>query len=222
MSQVMFRKIAVLSSAGLLSRGRYLSALPKHIVVGMPALSPTMTSGTIGKWTCKVGDKMAPGDSLAEVETDKASMTFESQDEFVVAKILVEQGAEVKVGDPIMVTVEEGEDIAAFANFTIAAPVAPTPPAAPTPVPTPAAAKPVEAPKPAPTVTAPVVSTPPKVSEVPKPVPTRPAPGAATFVYGSGILKGALANKLASEQKAYLAKYGRSVHSPIKIPAPAK
>jgi pyruvate dehydrogenase E2 component (dihydrolipoamide acetyltransferase) len=169
---------------------------------------------------------MAPGDSLAEVETDKASMTFESQDEFYVAKILVEQGAEVKVGDPIMVTVEEAADVAAFANFTIAAaPAAPAvtaPPAAPTPAPSPAAPKPVETPKPAPAAATPVPPTPSKVPETPKPVPAKPAAGAATFVYGSGILKGALANRLASEQKAYLAKYGRSVHSPIKIPSPAK
>ena len=58
---------------------RGFSSLPNHIVVPMPALSPTMTMGTIGKWLCKQGDKISPGDSLAEVETDKASMAFEAQ-----------------------------------------------------------------------------------------------------------------------------------------------
>lgn len=63
--------------AGSFFRG--FSSLPNHIVVPMPALSPTMTMGTIGKWLCKAGDKISPGDSLAEVETDKASMAFEAQ-----------------------------------------------------------------------------------------------------------------------------------------------
>ena len=58
---------------------RRFSSFPNHIVVPMPALSPTMTMGTIGKWLCKPGDKISPGDSLAEVETDKASMAFEAQ-----------------------------------------------------------------------------------------------------------------------------------------------
>lgn len=205
-----------------------MSALPKHIVVGMPALSPTMTSGTIGKWTCKPGDKISPGDSLAEVETDKASVTFEAQDEFVVAKLLVEQGAEVKVGDPILVTVEEANEVAAFANFTVAAAPAaapaPAPVAAPTPAPVAAPApKAVEVPKPTPApVAAPVAAPAPKVVEAPKPAPAKPAAGAATFVYGSGVLKGALVNRLVSEQKAYIAKYGRTGHVPIKVPAPSK
>ena len=62
-----------------MARGRYFSSLPPHLVVAMPALSPTMTVGTIGKWICKPGDKISPGDSLAEIETDKASMAFEAQ-----------------------------------------------------------------------------------------------------------------------------------------------
>jgi acetyl/propionyl-CoA carboxylase alpha subunit len=70
-------------------------SLPSHQVVGMPSLSPTMTTGTIGKWNVKAGDKISPGDSLAEVETDKASMAFEAQDDFVIAKLLVAEGAEV-------------------------------------------------------------------------------------------------------------------------------
>ena len=66
--------------------------LPYHIVVGMPALSPTMESGTISKWNVSEGDAYSAGDSLAIIETDKASMDFEAQDDGVVAKLLVCQG----------------------------------------------------------------------------------------------------------------------------------
>lgn len=57
--------------------------------VSMPALSPTMTTGTIVKWLKKEGDEIEPGDALAEIQTDKAVMTFEIEDEGVFAKILV-------------------------------------------------------------------------------------------------------------------------------------
>ena len=55
----------------------------------MPALSPTMTSGTIIKWLKKEGDEVEPGEALAEIQTDKAVMTFELDDEAVIAKLLV-------------------------------------------------------------------------------------------------------------------------------------
>ena len=51
--------------------------LPYHIVVPMPALSPTMEAGTIAEWNVKEGDAFAAGDSVAEIETDKATMAFE-------------------------------------------------------------------------------------------------------------------------------------------------
>ena len=54
---------------------------PAHDLVGMPALSPTMEMGTIAKWNYGVGDKVNAGDSVADIETDKASMAFEAQDE---------------------------------------------------------------------------------------------------------------------------------------------
>ena len=57
--------------------------------VSMPALSPTMTTGTIVKWLKKEGDEIEPGDALAEIQTDKAVMTFEVEDEGIFAKILV-------------------------------------------------------------------------------------------------------------------------------------
>ena len=65
----------------------------------MPALSPTMQAGNIGAWQKKVGDTIAPGDVLVEIETDKAQMDFEFQDEGVIAKILKESGdKDVAVG----------------------------------------------------------------------------------------------------------------------------
>lgn len=84
----------------------------------MPALSPTMTTGTIASWNVKEGDQVAAGDSLAEIETDKASMSFDSPDDGVVAKILVPGGtANVALGKPILVMVQDSNDVAAFADF---------------------------------------------------------------------------------------------------------
>lgn len=65
----------------------------------MPALSPTMSAGNIGAWQKKAGDTLAPGDVLVEIETDKAQMDFEFQEEGVLAKILKETGEkDVAVG----------------------------------------------------------------------------------------------------------------------------
>ncbi|KAF3422257.1 hypothetical protein E2986_01927 [Frieseomelitta varia] len=76
----------------------------------MPALSPTMTTGTIVKWLKKEGDEIEPGDALAEIQTDKAVMTFEVEDEGIFAKILVPEGNQVEVGQLIAITVEKGMD----------------------------------------------------------------------------------------------------------------
>lgn len=65
----------------------------------MPALSPTMTSGNIGTWQKKPGDTLSPGDVLVEIETDKAQMDFEFQEDGVLAKLLKESGEkDVAVG----------------------------------------------------------------------------------------------------------------------------
>lgn len=75
-------------------------AFPPHTVVSMPALSPTMTSGNIGTWQKAAGDVIAPGDVLVEIETDKAQMDFEFQEDGVLAKILKESGEkDVAVGN---------------------------------------------------------------------------------------------------------------------------
>uniref|UniRef100_UPI003F69C562 biotin/lipoyl-containing protein n=1 Tax=Nereida sp. TaxID=2736090 RepID=UPI003F69C562 len=80
----------------------------------MPALSPTMEEGTLAKWLVKEGDKVASGDILAEIETDKATMEFEAVDEGVIGKILISEGSEgVKVNTAIAVLLEDGEDASA-------------------------------------------------------------------------------------------------------------
>lgn len=87
----------------------------------MPALSPTMTQGNIQSWAKKVGDELTPGEAIAEIETDKASMDFEFQEEGYLAKILLDAGAkDVPVGQPIAVYVEDAGEVAAFENFTAA------------------------------------------------------------------------------------------------------
>ena len=81
------------------------------IELKMPALSPTMEEGTLARWMVKEGDTVSAGDILAEIETDKATMEFESIDEGTVGKILVEEGTEeVKVGTVIAILAGEGED----------------------------------------------------------------------------------------------------------------
>ncbi|GAV28745.1 hypothetical protein PMKS-002220 [Pichia membranifaciens] len=99
----------------------YASKFPEHTVIDMPALSPTMTEGNLVKWHKKVGDKLAPGESIAEVETDKAAMDFEFQDDGYLAKILVPDGTnEIPVNKPIAVYVENEADVPAFESFTAA------------------------------------------------------------------------------------------------------
>lgn len=66
--------------------------LPPHEVILMPALSPTMTTGNIGVWQKKVGDALNAGDVLCEIETDKAQMDFEIQEDGFLAKILIPEG----------------------------------------------------------------------------------------------------------------------------------
>lgn len=95
-----------------------------QINVAMPALSPTMASGTIVKWNKKIGDTIEPGDSLADIQTDKAVMTFEMDEDAILAKILVEEGSEVTVGQIIAITVEKGMDIASIVMPSLSSPAA--------------------------------------------------------------------------------------------------
>lgn len=87
--------------------------------ITMPALSPTMTEGTLARWLKKEGDTVSSGDVIAEIETDKATMEVEAVDEGVIGKILVAEGTEnVPVNDVIAVLLEEGEDKSALDGFS--------------------------------------------------------------------------------------------------------
>jgi len=174
------------------------------ITILMPALSPTMTEGNLARWLKSEGDSVAPGDVIAEIETDKATMEVESVDEGILAKILVAEGAEeIAVNTPIAVLLEEGEDDSVLANFDAgaAAPIAAS--AAPEPAPTPAAA-----PEPAPT-----------------PAPT-PAPAAVSDT-GGRVFASPLARRMAEQQGIDLASVkgtgpnGRIVKADIEAHAGA-
>ncbi|KAK4267748.1 hypothetical protein QN277_024488 [Acacia crassicarpa] len=93
------------------------SELPPHILLEMPALSPTMNQGNIAKWRKKEGDKIEVGDILCEIETDKATLEFETLEEGYLAKILAPEGSkDVAVGQPIAITVEDASDVEAVKN----------------------------------------------------------------------------------------------------------
>ena len=196
--------------------------LPYHIVVGMPALSPTMEAGTISKWNVAEGESFSAGDSLAVIETDKATIDFEAQDDGVVGKILVESGAgEVGVGVPILVTVEEEGDVAAFKDFVAGS--APDTAATEDSSVAPPVEEVVKAPEPA--AVAAVTSIPVAAAAapaVPTPVAAAPTPvqGGAVSLGGSswGQLaaeRSPLAGLLASKQKEYIEKYGSTGHAPL-------
>ena len=106
------------------------------VAVTMPALSPTMTEGTLAKWLVAEGDRVSPGDVLAEIETDKATMEVEAVDEGIVASLAVPEGAEgIEVNATILWLRGEGES-------EDAAPAAEAPPPVAEPPPAPAKAPP--------------------------------------------------------------------------------
>ena len=88
----------------------------------MPALSPTMSEGNLTKWLVKEGDTVKPGDILAEIETDKATMEIEAVDEGVVEKLLFEEGDQsIAVNAPIAILVDGKNNSSKVenANFTM-------------------------------------------------------------------------------------------------------
>jgi pyruvate dehydrogenase E2 component (dihydrolipoamide acetyltransferase) len=121
------------------------------IQILMPALSPTMTEGSVARWLKKEGDEIHSGDIIAEIETDKATMEYEAVDEGRLGKIIVPEGAQgIKVNQPIAVLLEEGEDASAIGDVSAPQPVEAKPaeakPAEPAPQPSPAPSA-AEAPK---------------------------------------------------------------------------
>jgi len=132
-------------------------ALPDHFKINLPALSPTMEMGTLVSWAKAEGDELSEGDLLAEIETDKATMGFETPEEGYLAKILIPAGTkDIPLGKLLCIIVTDESSVAAFKNFTgddsaeAAAPAA----AAAEPVPVAAAAAPTSPPLSAPTTTA--------------------------------------------------------------------
>lgn len=161
-------------------------------IVRMPKLSDTMTEGVVASWLKNVGDAVESGEILAEIETDKATMEFESFFDGVILHIGVEQGQTAPVDSLLCILGEEGEDVSALiaAGASAPAPAAEAPAVeapAPAPSPTPAPV-PVAAPAPAPVAAA--------------PAPVAPAPAPAT----NGRLKASpLAKKLAADRGLSLA-----------------
>lgn len=106
------------------------------IPVLMPALSPTMTEGSLTKWLKGEGDEVSPGQIMAEIETDKAIMEMEAVDSGIIGKILIPEGTnEVKINTLIAVLLEEGEGIDAiqtiidqYSGGTVQAQASPTAP----------------------------------------------------------------------------------------------
>ena len=125
-------------------------------IIRMPKLSDTMTEGVVAEWHKKIGDEVESGELLAEIETDKATMEFESFQDGVLLHIGVEKGGTAPVDSVLCVLGEKGEDFAdLLAEAASDAPVeeapAPAPAEAPAPAPAPAAApEPAPAPAPAP------------------------------------------------------------------------
>ncbi|TPX71878.1 dihydrolipoyllysine-residue acetyltransferase [Spizellomyces sp. 'palustris'] len=121
---------------------------PPHTLLTMPALSPTMTQGNLGQWHKKIGDEVQPGDVLVEVETDKATMDFECQDEGFLARIFIESGEkDVPVSKPLAILVENKDDVEKFADFKPEGAAAPPPPSKQTEEPTPPKDEPSKAPE---------------------------------------------------------------------------
>ncbi len=123
----------------------------------MPALSPTMTEGTLARWLKKEGDTVTAGDVIAEIETDKATMEVEAVDEGVLGKILVADGtAGVQVNAPIAILVDAGEAVPA--NGAANAAPAPAAPSTADSSPKPSASGPSMAASQAPPAAAPVAN----------------------------------------------------------------
>ncbi|XP_053666804.1 dihydrolipoyllysine-residue acetyltransferase component of pyruvate dehydrogenase complex, mitochondrial isoform X2 [Anopheles marshallii] len=149
-----------------------------------------MELGTIVSWEKKEGDKLNEGDLLAEIETDKATMGFETPEEGYLAKILVAAGQkDVPIGKLVCIIVENEADVAAFKDYkdTGAAP-----------------AKPAAAPAPSAPAAAPPAPTPPPVSAPPPPAAAAPQPMTAVEQRGPRVYASPMAKKLAEQQRLRL------------------
>ncbi|KAG2350489.1 pyruvate dehydrogenase [Suillus weaverae] len=170
------------SIARVLSRQMHMSAR-RHALTkfSMPAMSPTMTEGGIASWKKAEGETFTAGDVLLEIETDKATIDVEAQDDGILAKIIAPDGSKnVAVGSPIAIMAEEGDDLSGAAQMA-SEPTA-TPPSPP---------KEESAPEP------------PKAEEAPKPTPSQAKPELAK---GERIFASPIAKKIALERGIPLAQ----------------
>jgi pyruvate dehydrogenase E2 component (dihydrolipoamide acetyltransferase) len=146
-------------------------------VLEMPKLSDTMTEGVLRKWHRKEGDQVAPGDVIAEVETDKATMDYEAYDQGVLLKLLIKDGDTVPVGTPIAILGQAGEDVSAVLAQAQGRKGGGT--AAPAPPPAAEGTKPEAAAPPDGAKAAPARTPPKAASPAPAPSPAAPAPSPA-------------------------------------------
>ena len=163
--------------------------------IPMTALSPTMEEGTITSWNVKEGDTVSAGDVLCEVETDKASMDYESPQDGTIVKIIVGEGGNARVGQTIAIFGEKGEDLSAVEKEiadegTGGAPIAP------------AQEAPAEASPPA---TETPVATEAPATVAPSVTPTSPAVPTPASTGGGHVKASPLAVKLAAERNINLA-----------------
>jgi pyruvate dehydrogenase E2 component (dihydrolipoamide acetyltransferase) len=186
--------------------------MPVNIL--MPALSPTMEKGNLAKWLKKEGDKVKPGDVIAEIETDKATMEYEAIDEGTLAKIVVPEGTQdVPVKAVIAVLAEEGEDVkAAAAGAGTGAPAAKAaPPAKPASAPPPPPKEEGVSGRPSPSMrSAPAVSEPAPARAAPQAPAaslSQPGEGEGTRVASTNrVFSSPLARRLAKESGIDLAR----------------
>jgi pyruvate dehydrogenase E2 component (dihydrolipoamide acetyltransferase) len=149
------------------------------INITMPRLSDTMEQGTVVKWHVNAGDSVSPGDVIADIETDKATMELEAFDEGTVAALAIKEGQTINVGETIVVLAEEGEDVEAAAKSLSASSGASAP----------ASAQNGGADTPAPSATA--------IAEPPAPAPTTSS--------SDRVFASPLARKIAEEHSINLA-----------------
>ena len=173
---------------------RQYSDYPSHQRVNLPALSPTMELGTIVSWEKKEGDQVSEGDLLCEIETDKATMGFETPEEGYLAKIIIQAGSkDIPIGKLLCIIVENQEDVAKFKDFVddgSSAAAAPSPAAAPAPA---AAAPAPAAPPPPPPPPAPAAAQAAAAPAVAAAATSRPSSGGRPFASPA-------AKKLAAER----------------------
>lgn len=180
---------------------RYFSnGLPDHDQLVLPSLSPTMETGVIARWNVKEGEFIEAGSIICEVETDKATVDYESTDDGWLAKILkgTDSGA-MAVGTVIGITVEDEEDIAAFGDYSISEavenPPTPSHEAPPTPI----------------ANNSSVAST----TEVPKKIQVPQPSVAVDPIWKKNLMSTPIGTILAQQQREYIEEYGDCGTEPL-------